>query len=153
MGRSPWDRSKRAAHSPALSSLLDLKQGRACAEAGFPKTHSREKSGAPATPVRIQSCKWAVFFGTEAREAVPTVPFAYSNGKQSNSGCTHSVGISRVTLLRIACGSQSDERSGVVEAAWVWPLCCLASLGTSATTSGSSWKAECLLQGNVCARV
>lgn len=64
----------------------------------------------------------------------------------------HSAGISWVTLLRIACRSQSDERSRAVEAAWVWPLCCLARCGTSAT-SGSSWKAECLLQGSVCMRV
>lgn len=64
-----------------LSCLLSLEQGQACAEAGLPKTHSREKSGAPAAPARIQSCKWAVFFGTEAREAVSTVPLAYSSGK------------------------------------------------------------------------
>lgn len=64
-----------------LSSLLNLEQGQACAEAGLPKTHSREKSGALSAPARIQSCEWTSSLEQRPGRLYPQ-PLAYSSGKQ-----------------------------------------------------------------------
>jgi hypothetical protein len=143
VGRGPWDRSRGAAHDPALSSLLHLKQGQACDEARHWEAHPREESG---VPVRIQSCECAVFLGTRGQ-----------------GGCVHSTSSflqqQKVKLLKwqaqrgnwllkASCGSCSKWGSGssAGSATSLLPGLCP---GASAT-SGRSWKAECLPQERVC---
>lgn len=112
-----------------LSSLLNLEQGQACAEAGLPKTHSREKSGALSAPARIQSCKWTSSLEQRPGRLYPQ-PLAYSSGKQK---VTQEAG----TVWESA-GSHSSELA--VGASPTGELGCRSSVGLATTLLPSlSW--------------